>query len=140
MPDDPYNLQRFVDAQANVYAGVVAELRRGQKQGHWIWFIFPQIQGLGYSEMSRFYALGSLDEARAYLQHPVLGPRLEACVRLALEHGAASPESIFGGVDALKFRSSMTLFAAAAQGNSVFSQALETFYHGQPDARTLKLL
>ncbi len=110
-PDDPFNLQRFVDAQAPVYETVLRELRAGRKTTHWIWFIFPQAAGLGRSAMSKRYAIGSPDEARAYLAHPVLGPRLRECVALVREHEAegASLEEIFGELDAMKFRSSMEL-------------------------------
>lgn len=113
--DDPFNLQRFIDAQAPVYAAVLRELRTGRKTTHWIWFIFPQAAGLGHSPMSKRYAIGSLDEARAYLAHPVLGPRLHECVALVRAHEAAdlSLEDILGELDAMKFRSSVELFAEA---------------------------
>ncbi len=111
--DDPFNLQRFVDAQSLVYETVLRELRAGRKTTHWIWFIFPQARGLGRSAMSERYAISSLDEARAYLAHPVLGPRLEACTKLVLSHKDVSLEEIFGELDAMKFRSSMELFRKA---------------------------
>jgi len=111
--DDPFNLERFVDAQAPVYERVLEELRAGRKATHWIWFIFPQAKGLGRSPRSEFYGLGSLDEARAYLAHPVLGPRLKECVTLVLSHDGVALEEILGGVDALKFRSCMELFGDA---------------------------
>ena len=114
-PDDPFNLQRFVDAQAPVYQTVLRELRNGRKTTHWIWFIFPQSAGLGHSAMSKRYAIGSHDEARAYLAHPVLGPRLRECVALVRAHEAqgASLEAIFGELDAKKFRSCVELFSDA---------------------------
>lgn len=111
--DDPFNLQRFVDAQAPVYGQVLAELRTGRKTTHWIWFFFPQAKGLGRSAMSEFYGLGSLDEARAYLAHPVLGPRLKECVDLVMSHEGVSLEDILGGVDAMKFLSCIEIFSEA---------------------------
>lgn len=112
---DPFNLQRFVDAQAPVYETVLRELRAGRKTTHWIWFIFPQAKGLGRSPMSRRYAISSLDEARAYLAHPVLGPRLKECVDLLLSHADVPLEDILGELDAMKFRSSMELFREAGR-------------------------
>lgn len=119
-PDDPFNLQRFVDAQAPVYASVLRELRAGRKTTHWIWFIFPQAAGLGRSAMSARYAIGSHDEARAYLAHPVLGPRLLECVALVRAHEAKSValEEIFGELDAMKYRSSVELFGEAGEENA----------------------
>lgn len=111
--DDPFNLQRFVDAQAPVYEQVLAELRAGRKTAHWIWFIFPQAKGLGHSARSEFYGLASLDEARAYLAHPVLGPRLKECVDLVFSHEGARLEDILGGVDAMKFLSCIEIFSDA---------------------------
>lgn len=111
--DDPFNLQRFVDAQSLVYETVLRELRAGRKTTHWIWFIFPQAKGLGRSPMSERYAISSLDEARAYLAHPVLGPRLKECTALVLSHENVPLEDILGELDAKKFRSSMALFAEA---------------------------
>lgn len=137
---DPYNLQRFVDAQERVYARVVDELRSGRKRSHWMWFIFPQFEGLGRSWTARRYAIGSLEEARAYLEHPALGPQLLECVRLANTVGAGDPVAVFGGIDALKLRSSVTLFQVARPEEPVFAAALEKFYCGEPDARTLELL
>src|SRR5437879_6461964 len=113
--DDPFNLQRFVDAQQEVYAGVVSELKQGRKYGHWIWFIFPQLKGLGYSANSEFFGIASLREARAYLQHPVLGVRLGECTQLVNAVEGRSAKDIFGEIDAMKFRSCMTLFAKASQ-------------------------
>lgn len=111
--DDPFNLKRFVDAQAAVYETVLGELRAGRKRTHWIWFIFPQAKGLGRSAMSEHYAISSLDEARAYLAHPVLGPRLKECVDLVLLHEGRTLEEILGPLDAMKFRSSVALFREA---------------------------
>lgn len=138
MVDELYNLQRFVTAQAPVYAGVCEELRRGQKASHWMWFIFPQIAGLGSSAMARKYAISGLDEARAYLAHPLLGPRLIECTRLVGVSGR-SVEDIFGAPDDMKFRSSMTLFAKA-QGEGVFSEAIEKYCGGRFDEATLARL
>jgi len=134
------NLERFVSAQAGTYAGVVAELRTGRKTGHWIWFVFPQIAGLGRSEMSRFYALGSLDEALSYLAHPVLGPRLLECCRLLLAVRGSSAEEILGSIDAIKVRSCVTLFERADPDEPVFTEVLDRFYAGLPDEATLALL
>jgi uncharacterized protein (DUF1810 family) len=111
--DDPFNLQRFVDAQAPVYEQVLAELRAGRKTTHWIWFIFPQAKGLGHSARSEFYGLASLDEARAYLAHPVLGPRLKECVNLVMSHESVPLEEILGGVDTMKFLSCIEIFSDA---------------------------
>lgn len=132
-----FDLQRFVDAQAGVYAGVLDELRRGRKVGHWIWFVFPQIAGLGRSETSRFYAIASLGEARAYVAHPVLGPRLRECAELLLaaQSGRTAAE-ILGELDALKVRSSMTLFHRAAPDDQVFAAVLSRFYDGRTDPTT----
>lgn len=138
---DPYNLQRFVDAQATVYPRVLAELRAGEKQTHWMWFVFPQLAGLGSSPMAQKFAIVSLAEARAYLAHPVLGARLDECTRLVIAAAGRPIEDILGYPDDLKFRSSMTLFEHAAMPEeSVFSQALRAFFHGDPDPRTLELL
>lgn len=137
---DLYNLQRFVEAQDPVFDDVCAQLRAGRKTSHWMWFIFPQIQGLGSSGTARVFAISSLDEARAYLQHPVLGDRIRKCTSLVLLARGVSAEQIFGYPDYLKFRSSMTLFAQAAADNQVFLEALETFFPGKPDPLTLKIL
>ena len=138
--DDPYNLKRFVDAQNPVYEQVRSELKRARKRTHWMWFIFPQIAGLGSSSMARHYAIGSLDEARAYLSHPVLGVRLVECTQLVNQAQARSIDEIFGYPDDLKFRSSMTLFARATADNHVFRQALETYFGGEADGQTEALL
>jgi uncharacterized protein (DUF1810 family) len=133
----PYDLDRFVVAQERVYAEALEELRRGRKSGHWIWFIFPQIAGLGYSDMSRRYAIASLDEARAYLADPVLGARLRECAAALLATATQrSAEDILGGIDAVKVRSSMTLFHRAAPDEPIFRQVLDRFYAGIADAAT----
>jgi uncharacterized protein (DUF1810 family) len=133
------DLDRFVDAQEAVYPAVLAELTAGRKRTHWMWFVFPQIAGLGSSPTAQRYAIGSLDEARAYLAHPVLGPRLVECARAVLSTDGKSAEDIFGYPDDLKLRSSMTLFARAADDPAVFQAVLDRFYDG-PDPRTLDLL
>lgn len=138
-PPDIFHLHRFVEAQTGIYSSVVAELCQGRKRGHWMWFIFPQIKGLGVSEQSRYYALASLEEARAYWRHSLLGPRLEECTRLVLGHTGCDLEIIFGYVDALKFHSSITLFARAT-GAAVFQQALVAFFAGREDDNTLTRL
>ena len=137
---DPFSLQRFVAAQEPVYAQVTAELRVGRKRTHWMWFVFPQIAGLGHSAMAQRYALGSLDEARAYLAHPVLGPRLRECVRLVLNVEGRDAHAIFGSPDDMKFRSSLTLFARAAPGEAIFRDALVKYFGGAEDAATLAKL
>jgi uncharacterized protein (DUF1810 family) len=135
-----FDLERFVAAQDGVYAGVVAELRAGRKTGHWMWFVFPQLAGLGRSAMSERYAIRSLHEARAYLAHPVLGPRLRECSAALLEAGGTAASEILGPIDAVKLRSSMTLFSRAAPGEPVFREVLDRFYGGEPDPATDALL
>lgn len=137
---DPFDLERFVRAQAGTYQAALGELRSGRKRGHWMWFVFPQIGGLGLSEMSRFYALTSLEEARAYLGHPLLGPRLTACIEALLGCGRVSAIEILGPVDAMKLRSSMTLFSRAAPDLEIFDRALAVFFDGSPDPATLERL
>ena len=137
---DTFNLQRFVDAQEPVYRRVSAELRAGRKQSHWMWFIFPQIAGLGMSPTSVFYAVSSLDEAKAYLAHPVLGSRLRECAELALDVEGRSARDIFGPVDEMKFRSSMTLFAKASPEGSVFERCLQKYFCGSDDPATFAKL
>jgi uncharacterized protein (DUF1810 family) len=136
---DPFDLQRFVAAQAPVYAQVCAELRAGRKATHWMWFVFPQIGGLGTSTMSRLYAIGSPREARAYLAHPLLGARLRECTDLTLGIEGRTAHEIFGSPDDLKFHSSMTLLGAVAEGEKVFDAALRKYFAGG-DARTLEIL
>jgi uncharacterized protein (DUF1810 family) len=133
--NDPYDLQRFVDAQAPVFEQVCTELREGRKRSHWMWFVFPQIKGLGHSETARRFAISSREEAEAYLQHPVLGPRLRECTRLVNLVEGRSIEQIFGHPDDLKFRSSMTLFANIPSDNRVFQEALQKYFGGKPDDR-----
>ena len=135
---DPFDLARFVAAQDSdgVYAGAVAELRAGRKTSHWMWFVFPQIAGLGFSSVSRRYGIASLDEARAYLRHEVLGPRLRECAGIVAATADRSAEDIFGGVDAQKLRSSMTLFHRADPAEPVFSRVLERCFDGVPDPET----
>lgn len=132
-------LELFVRAQDGVYADVLSELRAGRKRGHWIWFIFPQARGLGLSEMSHRYGIESLEHARAYLAHPVLGARLRECTQLVMEARAPAEEAL-GGLDAMKLRSSLTLFALASDQGSLYSQALDRMFGGEQDARTLELV
>ena len=135
-----FDLERFVSAQEGVYEGALRELRAGRKSGHWIWFIFPQLAGLGRSGMSRFYGIESIDEARAYLEHPVLGARLRECVSAVLATSGSTAEQIFGSLDAMKVRSSMTLFHRAAPDESIFQEILERLYGGVADDATDSLL
>ncbi len=137
---DPHHLQRFVDAQADGYAAALAELQAGRKTSHWMWFVFPQLGGLGRSSTAQLYAIADLAEARAYLAHPLLGARLEACARALLGWPERTAWQILGSPDDLKLRSSMTLFALAAPHNPLFSEVLDVFCGGEPDARTLQLL
>ena len=136
---DPFDLQRFLDAQAPIYAQVVAELRHGQKQSHWMWFIFPQLAGLGHSAMAQRFAIASREEPIAYLGHGVLGFRLKECTALVTAVEGRTVREILGSPDDLKFQSSMTLFSAVSS-DPEFSAALEKFYGGKPDQRTLDLL
>lgn len=138
--DDPFDLNRFVEEQATEYAQALREIRAGCKESHWMWFIFPQIDGLGFSPTARHFAIKSLEEARAYLAHPVLGPRLLECAEAALCVKDRSARQIFGFPDDLKLRSSATLFACASPPRSVFERLLAKFYEGQRDDRTLSLL
>ncbi len=140
MPADPHHLARFVAAQEGVFDQALAELRAGRKSGHWMWFIFPQIAGLGQSATSRLYAIGSAAEARAFLAHPVLGRRLRDCTGAVLTHPGKSAEAIFGPVDAMKLKSSMTLFEHAGDGPEPFGRCLAAFFAGERDAATLALL
>jgi uncharacterized protein (DUF1810 family) len=138
--NDNYNLQRFVNAQEPVYEEVRSELRDGYKSGHWMWFIFPQIKGLGHTYMSNVFAISTKDEAKAYLKHPVLGPRLRECTRLVTLIEDRSIDAIFGYTDGMKFRSSMTLFAHATSDNEVFKDALKKYFGGEFDRLTLERL
>jgi uncharacterized protein (DUF1810 family) len=137
---DPYNLKRFLDAQDEVFGQVCTELREGRKRTHWMWFIFPQLKGLGHSTTAEFYALSSLEEAEAYLIHPVLGARLRQCTELVNQIEGRSVDQIFGSPDNLKFRSCMTLFAQLESDNQVFKDALVKHFGGEADPRTLELL
>jgi uncharacterized protein (DUF1810 family) len=139
---DPYDLQRFVDAQddGGTYRAALAELRAGRKRSHWMWFVFPQVTGLGRSPMAQHYAISGLAEARAYLAHPVLGPRLLECARALTSLDGADAAAVLGGVDAQKLRSSMTLFAAAAPDEPVFTAVLDQYFGGgRDDATTSRL-
>jgi uncharacterized protein (DUF1810 family) len=130
------SLDRFVEAQDGVYEGVLAELRAGRKTSHWMWFIFPQIRGLGVSPTAQHFAIQSLTEAREYLDHPLLGARLRECAETVVASAAPSAERIFGGIDTMKLRSSMTLFHRAAPHEPVFAQVLDKYFDGIPDAAT----
>ena len=139
MPSDPYNLTRFVQAQENAYATALRELQNGHKRSHWMWFIFPQIQGLGFSPTAQYYAVKDIEEARAYLAHPLLGPRLTECTATVNALEGKSLGQILGHVDHLKFRSSMTIFELAAGANSEFSKALDKYCSGERDRATLDI-
>lgn len=136
--DDPYNLNRFLSAQSPVIEQVRAELRAGQKRSHWMWFVFPQIAGLGHSDMARRFAIASLDEARAYAAHEILGPRLIECAALVVAAEGRSIGEIFGSPDDLKFHSSMTLFARATPQEPVFREALQKYFDGEEDRATVE--
>jgi uncharacterized protein (DUF1810 family) len=138
--NDPYSLQRFVDAQEPVFERVCRELRAGRKQSHWMWFVFPQLRGLGHSAMAQRYGISSRDEAQAYLDHAVLGSRLRECTRLVLDVEGRCVGEIFGSPDDMKFRSSMTLFAKTADDNKIFEDALQKYFVGKPDPLTLARL
>ncbi|MCG6115660.1 MAG: DUF1810 domain-containing protein [Mesorhizobium sp.] len=140
MTDDPYNLNRFITAQEPVFDIALTELKAGNKRGHWMWFVFPQLRGLGHSPTAQFYGVVSVDEARAYLQHDVLGSRLSLCTQTVLEGQAQSLHDIFGSPDDLKFRSSMILFEAAAPKEDIFGRALDGLCSGKRDERTLYLV
>ena len=139
-PDDPYNLQRFVEAQDPVIEDVKNELRAGRKRTHWMWFVFPQLEGLGSSQMAQRYAISSRNEAEAYLAHSILGPRLRECTRIVNSIDGRSANDIFGSPDDLKFRSSMTLFDVVADDSTPFGTALRLYYDDEPDRKTLQLL
>lgn len=137
---DPYDLDRFVTAQSGVYDQALTELSAGRKRTHWMWFIFPQFAGLGHSAMSQRYAIKSIEEAKAYLAHPILGPRLRQCVDAMISVKVRSAHDILGYPDDLKFRSSMTLFSAVSEAVSPFERAIDRFFEGEPDRKTLDLL
>lgn len=138
MVNDPFNLQRFVDAQESVYATALSEIQRGAKRGHWMWFIFPQFRGLGHSAMAQQFSIGSLEEAQTYLAHPVLGARLRECVESLQDLSGRSADGVFGDIDALKLRSSLTLFTLA-EGGPIFGAALARWF-GSMDDQTEELL
>jgi uncharacterized protein (DUF1810 family) len=137
---EPFDLDRFIEAQASVYDTALAELRAGRKRTHWIWYILPQLRGLGTSQMSTRYGLQSLGEARAYLAHPVLGLRLRECVRTLNALRESDPVAVLGGIDAQKLRSCLTVFAVASSEEPLFRAGLEKYFRGQPDAATLSLI
>ena len=140
MADMQFNLDRFVETQNPVYAQACRELRQGLKRGHWMWFIFPQLKGLGQSSMANRFGISSVAEAKAYLAHPILGPRLQECTSLVNGLEGVSVDDLFGYPDDLKFRSSMTLFAHVSPGSNVFADALQKYFAGQPDPLTLEML
>jgi len=140
MPADSHDLERFVTAQASVFASVCEELRAGEKQSHWMWFIFPQLRALGHSSMAKHYGLADLAEAQAYWRHPALGERLRLCTALVLGVSGRTANEIFGSPDDLKLRSCVTLFEAAAPEEAGFGRVLERYYAGKRDAATLRLL
>jgi uncharacterized protein (DUF1810 family) len=140
MNNDPYNLQRFIKAQDGIFESVLAELRNGQKRTHWMWFIFPQIDGLGHSTTSKYYSIKNKAEAQEYLDHPLLGSRLRTCVDLILAIDGKSAAAIFGFPDDIKLRSSMTLFTYVTGSGSVFARVLEKYFDGQRDQKTIDLL
>ena len=137
---DPYDLNRFVEAQKQSYDRALAEIRDGQKQTHWMWYIFPQMEGLGASSMAQRYSISSLAEAEAYLEHPLLGARLRECAEAVLGVEGRSARAVFGSPDDLKLRSSATLFALVSPAGSVFHRLLDTYFEGEPDRQTLRLL
>ena len=139
-PTDPYDLNRFLEAQVADYESALNEIRSGRKASHWMWYIFPQFAGLGTSPTARRYAIRSIEEAEAYLRHPVLGARLIECAQAALDVGGRSALEIFGSPDDLKLRSCATLFAVVSTAGSVFDRLIEKFFQGEPDERTRKLI
>jgi uncharacterized protein (DUF1810 family) len=138
--DDPFNLTRFTSAQHGVYGRALAELKKGEKRSHWMWFIFPQVDGLGCSTTTKHYAIKSVEEARQYLNHPVLGPRLLECTEAVLAVEGRAAWEVFAPPDDMKLRSSMTLFASLAEAPSVFSRVLDKYFDGAPDTKTLQVL
>lgn len=139
-PSDTYDLGRFIEAQQGCYEQALREIRAGEKRSHWMWFVFPQVYGLGFTPTSKRYAIRSLEEAKAYLVHPVLGPRLIECAEAALAVPGRSANAIFGSPDDWKLRSSATLFALVSPGGSVFHRLLDKYFDGEPDPKTLSLL
>ena|SRR5436190_1941045 len=139
-PEDPYDFARFFQAQETTYEQAISEIGNGRKRTHWMWFIFPQFAGLGFSYQSKLYAINSLDEARAYLRHPILGPRLLEAAKGCLQIEGKTAHDVFGTPDDAKLRSSMTLFSLASSGETVFQDVLAKFFDGEPDRRTLELI
>ncbi|RAU81900.1 DUF1810 domain-containing protein [Pontibacter arcticus] len=139
MPDT-HNLNRFIEAQESSYQNALTEIKNGRKTSHWMWYIFPQVAGLGFSETSKFYGIKSINEATAYLNHPVLGKRLYEITEALLKHEGKSANQIFGSPDDMKLKSSMTLFAAVSPGDTVFEKVLANYFAGQKDTKTLQLL
>jgi uncharacterized protein (DUF1810 family) len=137
---DPHNLQRFIDAQETDYQAALAEITAGQKRSHWMWYVFPQYDGLGFSSTSKLYAIKSLAETKAYLEHPVLGSRLHECVNALLTVTGRSVHQIFGSPDDMKLKSSMTLFAHISPGSSRFEQVLDRYFDGNRDQKTIELI
>lgn len=140
MVSDPEDLNRFIDAQDESYDAIVRELETGKKVTHWMWYVFPQIAGLGRSATAKFFAIHDQNEARAYLTHPILGQRLLECTKILLALERKSARNIFGDIDALKLRSSMTLFSSIAGGDSVYQEVIDKYFEGQPDQKTLDIL
>ena len=138
--NDPYDLERFVQAQRGCYAQALSEIKDGRKRSHWMWYVFPQFNGLGFSSTSKHYAIKSVEEAHAYLNHPVLGPRLMECVSALLQIRGRTAHEIFGSPDDLKLRSCATLFAWVSPDGSVFERLLDAFFQGNPDPKTLQLI
>ncbi len=138
--NDPYDLARFVRAQKSDYERALSEIRSGRKRTHWMWYIFPQIDGLAFSATSQYYSIKSIAEAKAYLEHPILGPRLRECAEAAVQVEDRSATEIFGSPDDLKLRSCATLFACVSPGDSVFDRLLQKYYRGERDGKTLRLL
>jgi len=139
-PEDPFSLGRFLEAQGRSYETALSELRAGEKRSHWIWYVFPQLRGLGHSDNAQYYGITSLDEARAYLADPILGKRLHECVDALLKLKDTSAETVLGYVDALKLRSSLTLFRIASPGDNAFVHALDRYFSGKLDPHTITLL
>ncbi len=137
---DPFKLDRFMDAQENVYDAVISQLKQGRKTSHWMWFIFPQSAGLGQSDTSKYFEIKSKEEAIQYLKHPILGPRLVKCTEIVLGLDGLSAHEIFGSPDVYKLQSSMTLFAQVSDEGSIFTRVLDKYYDGKPDQATLRLL
>jgi uncharacterized protein (DUF1810 family) len=138
--NEEINLSRFIDAQNKDYSIAVEEIKQGRKRSHWIWYIFPQIQGLGFSETSKYYAIRNMQEANEYLKHPVLGNRLINICHALLDQAGNDANKIFGSPDDLKLKSSMTLFASLKETNPVFQMVLDKFFNGKPDAKTLEII